>query len=96
EPWVKPPDPESMKKAATILNAIALDFLISDGYRIDLQDAINEIVSIIKRHPMTESEIMNLFSKISDKPKELLESLRKHPRVVLKRWRSMTFYHYKP
>ncbi|MCD6449540.1 MAG: hypothetical protein J7L34_03400 [Thermotogaceae bacterium] len=53
-----------MKKAATTLNAVALDFLTCDGYRTDPKDAINEIVSIIKRHPMTESEIMNLFRLI--------------------------------
>ncbi|MCD6253825.1 MAG: radical SAM protein [Thermotogae bacterium] len=96
ESWVKPPDPDVVRKAAEVLNAIALDFLISNSYRVDPQDAVNGIVSIIKRHPMTEPEIMNLLGEVSDNPEKLLEGLRKHPKVILKRWRSMTFYHYKP
>nr|WP_158241060.1 radical SAM protein [Thermotoga sp. KOL6] len=95
EAWVEPPDTQTLKKAAKILNAIALDFFTESDYEIFSQNPIEGIISIIKRHPMTEAEVTSLLSRFSNDPRMSVENLRKHPRVILKEWRSITFYYYK-
>ncbi|MDK2864892.1 MAG: hypothetical protein PWP37_1084 [Thermotogota bacterium] len=96
KPWVKPPDTDTVKKAAEILKAIALDFLIVGNYKTASRNPVDDVVSIIKRHPMTEVEVKTLLCKLSSNPEKLVEELREDPRVVLKDWRSVTFYCYKP
>ena len=65
EPWVKPTDEEGMLRAAAILGHRARMFLPSAGTFSPnpTEDLMNAIISIITRHPMKESEIIDTHKK---------------------------------
>jgi wyosine [tRNA(Phe)-imidazoG37] synthetase (radical SAM superfamily) len=67
ETWVKPPDEEGLARAHAILGDVAKIIMPAKG-AFDFsgeEDLIDAIVSIITRHPMKESEVIETLAKWS-------------------------------
>lgn len=57
EEYVKPISHKRMDEIATELKAISIDLLASQGFYSNINDHLEAIKSIIKRHPMNQFEI---------------------------------------
>lgn len=52
-----------MRQIARQLSGISIDLLVSDGFYSEIEDDIEAIKSIIKRHPMNQYEIQGFLEK---------------------------------
>jgi len=52
-----------MRQIARQLSGISIDLLVSDGFHSEIEDDIEAIKSIIKRHPMNQYEIQGFLEK---------------------------------
>ena len=76
ESFVKKVDPEKMELAVEMLEGISIDQLVSDGFYSEIEDDVEAVVSIIKRHPMNQFEIVTFLEKRGNKnPMEVFEKL---------------------
>ncbi|SHJ62847.1 Wyosine [tRNA(Phe)-imidazoG37] synthetase, radical SAM superfamily [Dethiosulfatibacter aminovorans DSM 17477] len=76
ESFVKKVDPEKMELAVEMLEGISIDQLISEGFYSEIEDDVEAVVSIIKRHPMNQFEIVAFLEKRGNKnPMEVFEKL---------------------
>ncbi|MEA1974194.1 MAG: radical SAM protein [Bacillota bacterium] len=68
EEYVKAIDSNIMDNAINILGGISIENLISVGFKSDIKDDYQAIMSIIKRHPMNQFEIKTFLNsrKCSD------------------------------
>ncbi len=57
EDYVKDLSHQRIKEISDALNGISIDLLTSEGFYSDIEDHIEAIKSIIKRHPMNQYEI---------------------------------------
>ncbi len=70
EDWVKEPTSESLKQAIAILDGIAIELAISEGFFSEIKDDYEAVYSIIKRHPMNQHEIESFLRKRECKNQE--------------------------
>lgn len=76
ESFVKKVDPEKMELAVEMLEGISIDQLVSEGFYSEIEDDVEAVVSIIKRHPMNQFEIVTFLEKRGNKnPMEVFETL---------------------
>ncbi|BBE31189.1 radical SAM protein [Tepiditoga spiralis] len=76
EEWVKIPDEKNIKMAVELLNGISIDQLISNNFFSEIKDDYEAILSIIKRHPMNQHEILTfLKTRNCKKIDEILSKL---------------------
>ena len=79
---VEPISQDRMKKAVQMLKGIAIDLLVANGFDSDIIDDQQAILSIIRRHPMNQYEIVNFLQKRgNDHPIVILDKLRSNPLV---------------
>lgn len=75
EPWVKPPDEESLSRASSILGGVARllhepALNLDSGAGEEISDAV---LSIVSRHPMQEIELVNTLARWA--PERVFEAL---------------------
>lgn len=61
EPYAKAIDHDRMTYAAELLGGISIDLLASEGFHSEIKDHYEAILSIIKRHPMNQHEIVGFL-----------------------------------
>ncbi len=82
ESWVEPVSEEKIREAIEILDGISISTLCSEGFYSGIEDDYEAILSIIKRHPMNQHEIMGLLnSRNCENPEELLERLNQDDNI---------------
>ncbi len=62
EVWVKPVNHKKMAEATELLGGISIDLLASRGFKSEIKDDYEAILSIIKRHPMNQYEIKDFLT----------------------------------
>jgi wyosine [tRNA(Phe)-imidazoG37] synthetase (radical SAM superfamily) len=76
ENWVKAVSSEKIEEAVRILRGISIDMLVSTGFYSEKEDHLEAILSIIKRHPMNQHEILGfLSSRHAEDPEKYLKEL---------------------
>lgn len=76
ESYVKKVGSEKMELAVEMLEGISIDQLVSDGFYSEIEDDVYAVMSIIKRHPMNQFEIVSFLEKRGNKnPVGILEKL---------------------
>jgi wyosine [tRNA(Phe)-imidazoG37] synthetase (radical SAM superfamily) len=76
ESFVKKVDSEKMELAVEMLEGISIDQLVSDGFYSETEDDVEAVLSIIKRHPMNQFEIVSFLEKRgNNNPMEIFEKL---------------------
>lgn len=79
---VKAIDNERMKAAVDILGGISIDLLESSGFYSEIEDDLEAIMSIIKRHPMNQFEIEGFLQSRNCKDIEnIIQKLRINTRI---------------
>jgi wyosine [tRNA(Phe)-imidazoG37] synthetase (radical SAM superfamily) len=79
---VKTITPEKMQRAVDRLGGTAIDMLHSEGFHSEITDHYAAILSIIKRHPMNQHEILSfLETRKCDDPEAVLDDLKKDSQV---------------
>jgi wyosine [tRNA(Phe)-imidazoG37] synthetase (radical SAM superfamily) len=79
---VKTINPEKMRQAVDRLGGIAIDMLHSEGFHSEITDHYAAILSIIKRHPMNQHEIIGfLKTRECDDPEAVLDDLKEDTQV---------------
>lgn len=61
EGFVKEPSEEKVEMAVKILGGISINHLISSGFASNIEDDVQAIESIIKRHPMNSYELVSFL-----------------------------------
>ena len=75
------------------LQAISIDLLESEGFFSQIEDDLQAIISIIKRHPMNQFEIMSFLNSRACKDyKTILQKLDSDQRVVLLNYKGYITY----
>lgn len=75
-------DEERMERASEILHGISIEKLVSTGFKSEVKDDLQAVMSIIRRHPMNRFEILAfLNSRNNRSPEELIMSLEQDPFV---------------
>lgn len=67
---VKPVNNERMKEITETLGGISIENLVSEGFFSEISDDYLAILSIIKRHPMNQHEILNFLNTRKCKDKD--------------------------
>ena len=76
ESYVKKVGSEKMELAVEMLEGISIDQLVSDGFYSEIEDDVYAVMSIIKRHPMNQFEIVSFLEKRGNKnPVGIFEKL---------------------
>ena len=76
ESYVNKIDNEKMELAVEMLEGISIDQLVSDGFYSEIEDDVEAVLSIIKRHPMNQFEIVSFLEKRGNKnTMEIFEKL---------------------
>jgi wyosine [tRNA(Phe)-imidazoG37] synthetase (radical SAM superfamily) len=76
ESYVKKVGSEKMELAVEMLEGISIDQLVSDGFYSEIEDDVDAVMSIIKRHPMNQFEIVSFLEKRGNKnPVGIFEKL---------------------
>ncbi|PNR87157.1 Fe-S oxidoreductase [Petrotoga sp. 9T1HF07.CasAA.8.2] len=82
ENWVTVPEKEKIELAQNILGGISLDFLEEEDFYSSIEDDLEAILSIIKRHPMNQHEIESfLDQRRCENKNEIFEKLEKDENV---------------
>lgn len=85
---VEPVSHEIMERAVDVLHGISIDLLASEGFHSEIEDPIDAIISIIKRHPMNQYELENfLVSRGYSDSKAIIVELRNSPNVIVKKYK---------
>ncbi|ETA82247.1 radical SAM protein [Youngiibacter fragilis] len=63
EDFVRYLDREDMERAEEILGGTSIDLLVSEGFQSVVEDDLEAVVGIIKRHPMNRFEIEGFLAK---------------------------------
>ncbi|MDD2591978.1 MAG: radical SAM protein [Erysipelotrichaceae bacterium] len=93
---VEPISQDRMKKAVQMLKGIAIDLLVANGFASDIIDDQQAILSIIRRHPMNQYEIVNFLQKRgNDHPIVILDMLRSYPLVNVISYKGYNTYRLK-
>lgn len=93
---VEPISQDRMKKAVQMLKGIAIDLLVANGFASDIIDDQQAILSIIRRHPMNQYEIVNFLQKRgNDHPIVILDMLRSNPLVNVISYKGYNTYRLK-
>jgi len=84
EPEVEAVDPEVMQRAVDVLGGMPIDLLESEGFHSDIEDDLEAVLSIIRRHPMNQFEIEAFLERRGcGEVKDILNALRRDPLVAL-------------
>jgi wyosine [tRNA(Phe)-imidazoG37] synthetase (radical SAM superfamily) len=82
EDWVKAVNSTKIEEAVEILQGISIDMLVSTGFYSEKTDHLEAVLSIIKRHPMNQHEIIGfLESRKVSTPHKFLELLDNNDEV---------------
>ncbi len=82
EDWVTVPEKGKIELAQNILGGISLDFLEEEDFYSSIEDDLEAILSIIKRHPMNQHEIESfLDQRKCENKNEIFEKLEKDENV---------------
>lgn len=93
EKWVKEASFESMKMASSILEGISIDILNSEGFFSEIEDDYEAIMSIIRRHPMNQHEIIKfLDSRKCYNKEEIIEKLNEDKKVKVLNYKGYNTY----
>ncbi len=90
---VTEPSAERIQAAMRILGGTAIDQLLSEGFVSDIEDPVEAVLSIIRRHPMNQYEIRSFFnSRKEADPDELLAKLDRDPHVRVVNYKGYKTY----
>ncbi len=82
EDWVKPPSPDALQLAAQILEGISMESLSPEGFYSQIEDDYEAVLSIIKRHPMNQHELVSfLQSRKCKNIEEIMDKLEYNDEV---------------
>ncbi len=96
EDFVEPVNQETMNHAMDVLKGLSIDFLASNGFASEIEDHIEAILSIIKRHPMNQYEITTfLKSRRCNDIDGILKSLENATDIKVKKFRGYDTYIFK-
>lgn len=96
EDFVRYLDREDMERAEEILGGTSIDLLVSEGFQSIVEDDLEAVVGIIKRHPMNRFEVEGFLAKrgtVGSGP--LLETLGSDARVETLRYKGIDTYRLK-
>ncbi len=97
ESEVEAVDHETMARAATMLGGTSIDLLASVGFRSQIADDHDALLSIIRRHPMNSFEIESfLAGRGTSDPAAALERLAREPEVMVLHYRGIDTYRLRP
>lgn len=84
EDGIEEPDGETIMYAVDVLGGIAINMLVSEGFYSPDAEDYDAVISIVKRHPMTQFEISSFLSSrgCSDIDR-IFEQLRSDPGVAV-------------
>lgn len=93
---VFPADKAVMEKAAARLGAISIDTLTSGSFVSEIEDPMEAVVSICKRHPMNQFEIQSfLESRGVENSQEFFQRLSADSRLAAVDYKGICTYRYK-
>lgn len=79
---VAEPSRERLEAALRILGGTAIDHLVSEGFASNIEDSLEAILSIIRRHPMNQFEIRQFLTDRGEvDPDSILDRLDHDQRV---------------
>lgn len=96
EDFVRYLDREDMERAEEILGGTSIELLVSEGFQSIVEDDLEAVVGIIKRHPMNRFEVEGFLAKrgtVGSGP--LLETLGSDARVETLRYKGIDTYRLK-
>ncbi len=82
ESYVKALSHKKMNHVVDVLGGISIDLLESEGFRSEIKDDYEAIMSIIKRHPMNQYEIEGFLASRGSNIAEVLDRLEKDSKVA--------------
>lgn len=87
---------DRMERAVEILEGISIDKLVSEGFKSEMPDDFTAILSIIKRHPMNQFEIMAfLESRKNKSPEDVIKMLEDSSNVAKIEYKGIKTYRLK-
>ena len=96
ESYVMAIDHEKMNHAVDLLGGISIDLLVSLGFHSEIKDDYEAILSIIKRHPMNQFEIVGfLKARGNIDCDEFLNRLRRDDFVISMKYKGYDTYRLK-
>jgi len=95
ESWVKIPDMSRIRKAEKILKGVFMGKIPQGEFYSSLEDTLDAIMSIIRRHPMSYNEITSFSKERGENVEEVLGRLRENPNVEVVKIGDKEFFRYK-
>ncbi|MBN2504768.1 MAG: radical SAM protein, partial [Bacilli bacterium] len=93
---VRAVDHEDMLQAEKMLGGISIDLLVSSGFHSEINDDLESIISIIKRHPMNQHEVISfLVARNNQEPETIIRKLNLDPRVETINYKGYTTFRLK-
>lgn len=93
---VRAVDHEDMLQAEKMLGGISIDLLVSSGFHSEINDDLESIISIIKRHPMNQHEVISfLVARNNQEPETIIGKLNLDPRVETINYKGYTTFRLK-
>jgi wyosine [tRNA(Phe)-imidazoG37] synthetase (radical SAM superfamily) len=93
EPFVRPVGSEKLAEAESILGGVQLSGSDFEAFTVDAGvDPVDTLVSICKRHPMREDQVIALLRRSGIDPYPVLNKLCADPRFRVERYGGSTFY----
>lgn len=96
EKWVEIPNEKNIKMAVELLNGISIEKLLSNNFFSEIKDDYKAILSIIKRHPMNQYEILTFLKNRNCKnSNELLLNLSNDSSIEKITYKGYTTFRFK-
>lgn len=96
EGFVEQPTKETIGEAVEILNGISIDELVSEGFYSEVKDDYEAILSIIRRHPMNQFEIMAFVeSRGNNNPEGIIKKLNDDQKIDVVNYKNYYTYRLK-
>ena len=95
ESWVKIPDMSRIRKAEKILKGVFMGKIPQGDFYSSLEDTLDAIMSIIRRHPMSYNEVTSFSKERGENVEEVLGRLRENPNVEVVKIGDKEFFRYK-
>lgn len=86
EPWVEPPGPDGLERAASILGSVAkvIEPVTVDAGPVLDGDLADSVLKIISRHPLQEAEVRRLLDGwFRERAEEILVSLAENEEIQI-------------
>lgn len=95
ESYAQPVDATTMKRIQKTLGGIPLDYLSKDDYMSDIDDSVEALKALIKRHPMHQFEIEGFLRHRRENPKKAIEALQEDKNIEIVSYHNYDVYRFK-